>query len=1151
MAMLDTEDLRKVVEKDAEVKQQAIQCRMEGVKNMVEWENKVARNEYKVMLVCCGVEDKNVALVREVGKMLVEGEKTSVVVTHVSHEGVWVTPVKQMELLDKTMDQLEAMRGRLKRVEAAKIHEGRLAVAKFSEDGQLYRCVVDSVQEKGTMVVRYVDYGNTELLDFGELLELPDDLLTVPPLAVYVKVEGVENVKLEGLLDQEGISVLVVQGVGTLSLGNEVFGNAHKGTVPPLSITISALPPPLILPLNRHIEGVVVHVSSSGAVWFTPSSLAPLLDKLKDQLALLSPSPVPRVEVDQVCTTRFSLDGELYRAMVKEVSEDQVKVLFLDYGNTETKIKEEVLEISEDSLNLPAAAILILPARSFNKEQKEEVEKLLSGTKLTVKQAIEGGKEVGRFFIGMKEIIFGEERPKDDTAAVTLSYIERVGIVWVNLLSSLDGLDVLMGQLADMVDRLVPDTSVVVGSTVVARYTEDNELYRATVVEMVDTKVTLLFVDFGNYQECLTSSLYALPIEMSLERVPAAAIKVKIPGGEEWHDNEKNRVVLENLLEKENLTLSMNDEIGIFSVHGDEIEFSKFLQSKDAQFQRINRDLVPQKHIPIKQTLDQEPECLREEANLSTVTAPVSGLGKCLADAEGDKERVADQSTVDQCLSDQALYEEEAAPGLSPDKFKATAARSRYSDRWTVGDRVVAYWSVDNRWRVGVIHELYRSEAYVICPEEPGVRPALVEMSHLKPMGMPVDALNKVQDALVGLGTGRRPEDSQEGFQRNDSIMNATDTTQNNTATSAITRTTSSTTSVMTMTPSLLLLATDEDLCTFARSGAGSRYLQTLVSPENKKLCEKMVSSILASNPLRMMTNPVGCYLVQKILGYFYILPKSQQFELLAPIISNFSRLSLNAYGYHVVLTAITHLGPEQRECFILELENYVTLLSLLKSKFGTFVAQACVPHLPPRTVTALVNSLLGHVVELACLPQGSFFLQQFVSQWGHSSTLDFLAEDILRHLRPLVHHSSGTYVVQALVKSRTDYHHLALVTQWMVNNMEAVYKDKPAVHAIRCVIYLLAEKIKEDVESQCQWSKLLDQIVVKMTVSVQQSRPLIIHAACHPEGHLLVRDLTKLEKKMGRDVRKRMVEMMMTYRTVLVADMYGCIVLRDLQGLL
>jgi hypothetical protein len=71
-------------------------------------------------------------------------------------------------------------------------------------------------------------------------------------------------------------------------------------------------------------------------------------------------------------------------------------------------------------------------------------------------------------------------------------------------------------------------------------------------------------------------------------------------------------------------------------------------------------------------------------------------------------------------------------------------------------------------------------------------------------------------------------------------VPSVTDGNQNNIISSSRdSKPANSTVNVMILTPSLLLTAKDEDLCIFDRSGAGSRYLQTLVSPENKKLCEQ------------------------------------------------------------------------------------------------------------------------------------------------------------------------------------------------------------------------------------------------------------------------------------------------------------------------
>ena len=156
---------------------------------------------------------------------------------------------------------------------------------------------------EGRVVVTYLDFGNEEMLNISELFELPADLLMVPALAVCVKVKGVEKDKLEALLDEENISVVVEHGTGTF-----VKKGCNVSAATYLKQT-TALPTPIVLPLNRHIEGEVSYVCSTGVVWFTPSTLAPLRDRLMDQLALHSPSPLPRLQVDQVCTTRFSLDG--------------------------------------------------------------------------------------------------------------------------------------------------------------------------------------------------------------------------------------------------------------------------------------------------------------------------------------------------------------------------------------------------------------------------------------------------------------------------------------------------------------------------------------------------------------------------------------------------------------------------------------------------------------------------------------------------------------------------------------------------------------------------------------------------------------------------------------------------------------------------
>ena len=53
-------------------------------------------------------------------------------------------------------------------------------------------------------------------------------------------------------------------------------------------------------------------------------------------------------------------------------------------------------------------------------------------------------------------------------------------------------------------------------------------------------------------------------------------------------------------------------------------------------------------------------------------------------------------------------------------------------------------------WRVGVIHELFKSETFVLCTEDQRVKPALVDIPFIKPLGVPLEALNKMEAEIAG-----------------------------------------------------------------------------------------------------------------------------------------------------------------------------------------------------------------------------------------------------------------------------------------------------------------------------------------------------------------------------------------------------------------
>jgi len=504
------------------------------------------------------------------------------------------------------------------------------------------------------------------------------------------------------------------------------------------------------------------------------------------------------------------------------------------------------------------------------------------------------------------------------------------------------------------------------------------------------------------------------------------------------------------------------------------------------------------------QMKDQEPECLREEAN------PSDAYMSCHDQDPLDdgKRRVADDCDNECGVNNQRFEEEISPPCVS-------------TMGWSVGDKVVAYWNEDSKWKVGVIMKLFNNEAEITCVEDSSIQPAVVNLTRLKPVGMPVDALNTIEVAVGNIN-------------KHEVFNNSTSSTNLN---------------LTTITPSLLLRVSSEDICTFAKIDAGSKYLQSLVCSGNKKLCEKMTVAVLACGPVSTMTNPVSSFLVQKLVGFIYILPRPLQYDLIAVIINSFSQLSLHKHGHRVVQAAIVHLGPQQRQSMLLELENKATLLCLIQSSYGSLVVQECVPHLHIRTVTSMASSLLGHVILISSCRSGSHFIQKFLARWGVSSIVDLLVEDILQHVHLLVHDHYGSYVIQALLQSRADSCNVSYVAHWIIANMEEVYKEKTAVRITNFVLPLVAWKVRER-QVNCPWKEILTQFAGKLLTSEQKGRPLFIRAACDPHGHLLIEVLLKQIRKMEREVRDMMVEMVMTYRTGLAADKFGCLVLKNVQGL-
>lgn len=64
-------------------------------------------------------------------------------------------------------------------------------LARYPADGVLYRAEVVSIQPFSKFIVRYVDFGNKQLVDYKDIWQLDQELMELPKMAVHCSLLGV------------------------------------------------------------------------------------------------------------------------------------------------------------------------------------------------------------------------------------------------------------------------------------------------------------------------------------------------------------------------------------------------------------------------------------------------------------------------------------------------------------------------------------------------------------------------------------------------------------------------------------------------------------------------------------------------------------------------------------------------------------------------------------------------------------------------------------------------------------------------------------------------------------------------------------------------------------------------------------------------
>ncbi|XP_034235758.1 maternal protein tudor-like isoform X2 [Thrips palmi] len=281
--------------------------------------------------------------------------------------------------LSKDQPQLEALSAALNDPAVTKLVQltppyipGRICVAKYTEDDQLYRGVITGVTDK--VNVYFVDYGNSDTVPPSDVFEIPSDyshhqVMALPFALASWNQADVSDEMFEILSDliNEHNVVLKVAASQDLSTKQLCDLFIDETNVTQLVNTELLRRKPKLTFRNIHfptpggkVEVVVAYVKSLNNFYV---QLAAHQKDLEDKMAEVDSycnGPAALMKAEDIvpgapCCALFPADGQWYRAMILNASIEDLTVMYVDYGNEE-KVTIADLRAANESIVNPLRA---------------------------------------------------------------------------------------------------------------------------------------------------------------------------------------------------------------------------------------------------------------------------------------------------------------------------------------------------------------------------------------------------------------------------------------------------------------------------------------------------------------------------------------------------------------------------------------------------------------------------------------------------------------------------------------------------------------------------------------------------------------------------------------------------------------------------
>ena len=373
---------------------------------------------------------------------------------------------------------------------------------------------------------------------------------------------------------------------------------------------------------------------------------------------------------------------------------------------------------------------------------------------------------------------------------VYVTHVESVERVWVCRTEDEKAIRNLMDDLNHQPDFLAPAPRKKPGAVYAARYAADGQLYRAVLKDRAGpAKVSIQFIDFGNYDTIPMDSLRTLPEHLA--RISAFATPVQLSTGLE--ETPENLDLIHSALEAEgevNLTVSMVQGKGQFKVDGARVVFGEkettdqVVETEQDEISAAEPEVVQEEEIVLAEGGGQSQAVERDQDQISP-TEPeqgeklgdaqvieesgvsTEGVKKVNPEIQGteNNEKIMNSGPeeVEKATDDPAQLTSAEADGNQEEVnknvlIKNTEVSSRSFSRAISGLKPKELAKKKLPWLEGVVvlakyPDGSWVEARVVDCQESGVwvwdsaqkKPFLIDHADVKPACLPVDALNMIE----------------------------------------------------------------------------------------------------------------------------------------------------------------------------------------------------------------------------------------------------------------------------------------------------------------------------------------------------------------------------------------------------------------------